>query len=424
MPVTEQREKKKARSGTFVDNLKLPVHRWFRYSAGFSAEWVASVIREENAKKVLDPFAGSGTSLLSADAENIVSVGVESHSFVHRIAEAKISWDFDKEIFNDISKRFCEKANSIEESELEDRSTDKLLGKMYSIEVLKSLERMRVAYTELFEKREDSKEARLVWLGITSILRSCSHAGTAQWQYVLPNKKKNGVKDPFEAFNQYCDRVLEDAFIVALEGWKKKSSLILHDARNPFSFDGDFDLLVTSPPYPNNYDYADATRLEMTFWKVVEGWKDLQPIVRKNLLRSCSQHTAAERLHLNDLLSMMEIQPIFKELKEVCEKLAEVRLTRGGRKTYHTMVAAYFFDLAKILNNLRPLMSKGSLMCFVIGDSAPYGVHVPAEKWLGELALAAGFNEYNFEKLRDRNVKWDNRVHKVKLHEGNLWIKG
>ena len=25
------------RSGTFVDNMKLPIHRWFRYSAGFSA---------------------------------------------------------------------------------------------------------------------------------------------------------------------------------------------------------------------------------------------------------------------------------------------------------------------------------------------------------------------------------------------------
>ncbi|NET73595.1 MAG: DNA modification methylase, partial [Sphaerospermopsis sp. SIO1G2] len=26
-------------SGTFADNMKLPIHRWFRYSAGFSAAW-------------------------------------------------------------------------------------------------------------------------------------------------------------------------------------------------------------------------------------------------------------------------------------------------------------------------------------------------------------------------------------------------
>ncbi|RFQ07677.1 DNA modification methylase, partial [Pseudomonas sp. ATCC 13867] len=39
-PTSEQSHVKKntrsARSGTFTDNMKLPVHRWFRYSAGFS----------------------------------------------------------------------------------------------------------------------------------------------------------------------------------------------------------------------------------------------------------------------------------------------------------------------------------------------------------------------------------------------------
>ena len=53
------------------------------------------------------------------------------------------------------------------------------------------------------------------------------------------------------------------------------------------------DLVVTSPPYPNNYDYADATRLEMTFWGEIEGWGDLHDKVRRHIIRSCSQHSAA-----------------------------------------------------------------------------------------------------------------------------------
>jgi len=32
------------RSGAFGDNMSLPVHRWYRYSAGFSADWVSSLI--------------------------------------------------------------------------------------------------------------------------------------------------------------------------------------------------------------------------------------------------------------------------------------------------------------------------------------------------------------------------------------------
>ena len=61
-------------------------------------------------------------------------------------------------------------------------------------------------------------------------------------------------------------------------------------------------------------------------------------------------------------------------------------------------------------------------MCFVIGDSAPYGIYIPVDKWLGELAISAGFREYHFEKLRDRNIKWKNRKHRVPLKEGRLWI--
>ena len=49
-----------ATSSTFVDNMRLPVHRWIRYSAGFSAEWAQSVIREagqQSTVRVFDPFA-------------------------------------------------------------------------------------------------------------------------------------------------------------------------------------------------------------------------------------------------------------------------------------------------------------------------------------------------------------------------------
>lgn len=417
-------EKKQARTGTFVDNMSLPVHRWFRYSAGFSADWVVSLIKSQNANRVIDPFVGSGTTLLAADAAGVESLGFESHTFVKRIAESKLSWNFDRSRFADLAKQLVQMAVELESDDIQDRTSDRLLGKMYSKDSLSTLERLRLAFTRLHPAPKGNEE-RILWLGITSILRPCSHAGTAQWQYVLPKKSKNGAKEPIAAFEAFCDRVLEDSFFVELDGWTKRSSILLQDARCDFPDQlGFFDLLVTSPPYPNNYDYADATRLEMTFWKEVTGWGDLQSVVRKDLMRSCSQHSAAEKLNLEDLLLDNLLAPIRKELRPVCERLAEVRLTRGGRKTYHTMIAAYFLDLANVLKRVRKVMAQGSNMCFVIGDSAPYGVHVPAERWIGELAMAVGFTDYAFEKLRERNVKWDNRVHKVPLHEGNLWIQG
>ncbi|MEM6753716.1 MAG: DNA methylase, partial [Cyanobacteria bacterium P01_C01_bin.38] len=55
------------KTGTFSDNMKLPVHRWFRYSAGFSANWTEEVIKELQPNNVLDPFLGSGTVCIVAD---------------------------------------------------------------------------------------------------------------------------------------------------------------------------------------------------------------------------------------------------------------------------------------------------------------------------------------------------------------------
>jgi hypothetical protein len=88
------------------------------------------------------------------------------------------------------------------------------------------------------------------------------------------------------------------------------------------------------------------------------------------------------------------------------------------------MAAAYFKDLGHVFRALRPLCREGSDLCFVIGDSAPYGVYLNVDDWLGKLAVAAGFKSYRFEKIRDRNVKWENRKHKVPLKEGRLWIRG
>ena len=55
---------------------------------------------------------------------------------------------------------------------------------------------------------------------------------------------------------------------------------------------GGADLILTSPPYANNFDYADATRLEQSFLGEIGGWGgDLKPL-RKKLMKSATQHMA------------------------------------------------------------------------------------------------------------------------------------
>lgn len=417
--------KKESRSGTFIDNMKLPVHRWFKYSAGFSAEWVERIIENENKNNsssltILDPFAGSGTTLLAAEHVGVKSYGMESHPFVARIANIKLLW---KEIE---SKELIEEAKLlIERAEKKGgyslANNSELLAKCYSKEYLTKLFLLK---NELLKRDSASPVDQMMWLAITAILRASSHVGTAQWQYVLPNKRKAKILDPFDALRAKIEQIAMDIDYAKKE-FSSSAKIIQVDARYDSGMDkNSIDLVVTSPPYPNNYDYADATRLEMTFWGEIEGWGDLHDKVRRHIIRSCSQHSAADRIDLVKYLDSDLLRPISKEISEACNELARIRLTKGGRKTYHTMIAAYFLDLAMVFQQLRLLCKNGSRLCFVVGDSAPYGVHIPAEKWLGELAVHSGFKYYRFEKIRDRNVKWKNRKHDVPLHEGHLWIEG
>ncbi|WP_312671442.1 hypothetical protein [Pseudescherichia sp.] len=420
--------KKTARSGTFTDNMKLPVHRWFRYSAGFSAEWVVAEIEKfqnETGDKavILEPFAGSGTTNIAADSLGVKSYGFEGHPFVSRIAQAKQHWNASTAEFRQAGNEVLELATSLKiKSESSRFSEDTLLGKCYSLEIFNKLEQLKKAYEMLAEEHNPIWE--LVRLNITSILRACSHVGTAQWQYVLPNKSKSKVLDPFEAFSGKMELMIADMEYATSSDWINSSHIAHHDVRRSFVVPQKCNLIITSPPYPNNYDYADATRLEMMFWGEINGWGDLKHVVRPSLMRSCSQHSASDKVVLEEVLEDPLLLPIKEEITIVTKQLDEIRHTKGGKKTYHTMVAAYFLDLAQIWSNLRSNMSDDCKICFVIGDSAPYGIHVPAEKWLGELALSVGFKSFAFEKLRDRNVKWKNRTHTVPLHEGRLLIKG
>jgi hypothetical protein len=409
-------------STTFVDNMRLPVHRWFRFSAGFSATWAESVITESFAKgpcRVFDPFAGSGTTLLAAENAGVQGLGVEAQPFLYRVAHAKLLRRTDPSEYVNLVRRIRIHADS------RTASLDhypELVRKCYTPDALKKLDVLRQALEGVKNK---SPTWELAWLTLAATLRPSSYVGTAQWQYILPNKRKKRAADPFEAFESISRTVARDL------RWSRETikgpaaHVFQDDARSCSEVPPEFaTLVITSPPYPNNFDYADATRLEMCFFGEINGWSDLQTKVRSRLVRSCSQHVPEKAVDLDSVLNGQELETITNELADVCSRLAKIRLTKGGKKTYHLMVACYFSDLARVWRALRRVCASPSQACFVIGDSAPYGVYVPVMDWMGRIALSAGFESYEFQKTRDRNVKWKNRKHRVPLCEGRLWVCG
>lgn len=413
---------KVSRSGTFVDNMSSPIHRWFRYSAGFAAQWVEHVLAEWGIKAgdvVLDPFAGSGTVPVVCDTLGIESVGVEANPIVARICRAKLLWTTPVDRVAKFADRVLKGARDRKPKTFD---SPPLIQRTFDEDTLAVLCSLKDSWSSL---NDNSAESELVWLALTAILRSTSKAGTAQWQYILPNKTKKKVLPPLFAFQQELGVMKSDMRWMQCRADKSKAQITAGDARNLSDFiDRKVNAVVTSPPYANNYDYADALRFEMTFWGYVNGWGDIHEAVRKRLIVSSSQHSSRERLRADDLLANEAVTPIRDELATVVQRLSIARESHGGKKHYHTMVAAYCRDISLVLRQLRKVCKAGSRMCWVIGDSAPYGIYCPIDKWIAELAIAAGFKRCHFDKLRDRNIKWKNRKHRVPLKEGLLWIEG
>ncbi len=135
-------------TSTLAGNVSLPVHRWFRYSAGFSAVWAHALMEKEKAKvrkTVLDPFSGSGTTVLEAEQCGMEAMGVEAHPLVAHVGRAKPLWRHDAEAFKEFAHRILDRAMR---RKPEGKAPPPLLAKCFPPDVLAKLYSLRAAWQE------------------------------------------------------------------------------------------------------------------------------------------------------------------------------------------------------------------------------------------------------------------------------------
>ena len=422
-------ETAKQRYGSFQDSLKAPIHRWFTYPAGYSYKLVEAKIKENGLTSydiVADPFLGTGTTSLAAKLMGFNSVGIEAHPFVFWVAETKLNYDLDLERFAKDIESVIGNTKSAEVPDLEDEWPE-LIYKCFSIENLKSLYFLREAIFEL-----DSAPAiiDLLKLALTSTLRTATTAG-AGWPYIAPSKyaKRLVKRDAIEEFRKQCETFVSDIRQVQFQGIpESEHRLIKGDARE---FDrhcdaNSIDLIITSPPYLNNYDYADRTRLETYFWGIYDNWGDITRQVRDKLITAATtQIRLSEMSEVCQCPNIWRVNPeLHSELQEIIWRLAIARKSKAGKKTYDLMVAGYFEDMLKVIAGAYTVLKPGRQFVLVLGDSAPYGVHVRTDEIIGELSKAVGFSDYSIEVIRPRGDKWAHNTqrHKVPLRESILTV--
>jgi DNA modification methylase len=384
---------------------------------------------------VYDPFAGTGTTNVTSKQMGVNSFGVEAHPFVHSVATTKIFWEYDlatlrREIDDLVNSLQCKVDALGDENFLLEALFPELVLKCYSREKLSHLYLCREAILSL----PSTPFRSFAKLALTNVLRSAADVATG-WPYIAPGKTKNASKGNTkrnvvkvlrdQLYQMYGD--IQDVIKKSIPN--AKTTIIAGDSREfQQSIESEsVDLSFTSPPYLNNFDYADRTRLELYFWGEAATWGEITQKVRTRLIMSATTQIERSAYDHEELLTQdfIDTAPaVVAELKPKIAELSSRRLTKGGKKSYDILVAGYFNDMLRVIRETFRVLKTGGAFLLILGDSAPYGVHIPTDVYLGEIGKTLGFLRYEIEDLRTRGGKWkDNpQRHDVPLKESILTL--
>lgn len=420
--------------GTFRDSLRAPVHSWFTYPAGFSYRAVRHSLRalglSPNDGLIYDPFMGSGTTNLVAKVDGYDSAGVEAHPFVFDITATKMHWDVDEsEIHRFLSTQLPGIHAPDAEDALRAANASHFPALIQSCFLPAPLYELRLLRDTISAANGLSMEGRrFLRTALICTLRDVSTAATG-WPYIAPKKSRITARStrPIATYQQRVHRMLADLAQMrgAAAGRESNHRLVLGSGADSGLESCSVSHIFTSPPYLNNFDYADRTRLEMYFMGDAATWGDITRTVRTKLMTSATTQIGRSdpRYELSEDIRACD-PAVYEALREARDELAERRLQKGGKKSYDLLVAGYFNDILPILRDNVRVLKKGGGARYILGDSAPYGVHVPTDEFIGRLALGLGCRSYEIEILRSRGGKWamNPQRHSVALRESIVTV--
>ena len=227
------------------------------------------------------------------------------------------------------------------------------------------------------------------------------------WPYQLPGKPRQAkFADVAKRFLARVTWMAAD--LSALTGDEPDAVVRLGDSRAPESWPeaGSAQASIASPPYLNNFDYADATRLEAYFWGEVRTWKELTTIIRGEMLTATTQQSSM--LEKAAALETLTAYPtIYSTVDSLARSLKAERGRRpSGAKAYDQVTPAYFLAMSDILSNLSTFLENGATAVWQIGDSAPYGIYIDTPRIIGEIAAVHGFEVRSDTVIRVRGNRW------------------
>ncbi len=397
----EALQKKKLPTNTTANHH--PVHRWFNFIAGFSPEFVNQCIREAKLDAddvIIDPFAGLSTTLVQASFENIQSVGFEAHTFFYDISLAKILPPTQKRQIDEIEDFIQSNVKSYTEDFTDIWTPD---AETFLKKLIPASDLSLLASAMLLESHIETSKRSLYRLILSRVLELTAQSQT-DGIYKAPTTEKCSV--PYQiALQKVCNEVREDIPLIN-DMFRQKATLypLSSEKMSPLTNES-CSLCVTSPPYLNNFDYAEMTRMELYYWRYAGSWREITERVRRRLIVNTT--TAPTDLkRAQDRFSATLSDAMRSQLQPVISDLKEQRRIRDGKKDYYLLVYPYFSQMQSIIREVFRVLKPGSSFHLVVADAALYGVHIPTEQLLATLMRETGFGIQEIERLRDRGDRW------------------
>lgn len=360
-------------------NKNKPLHRWVHYKEGFSDELIDFYIDKWNMKEgdtLIDPFTGSGTTLLQAQKHNIKSVGFEVNPFSHLMIEMKtVKWSEEdiKQIEFHVSKlKNIEIKKNLKKPSLP--RIDDIFEEPYLSELL--------TYREYIFNIEDEKIHKLFLLAFLSILEYNSNARKfCSGLRYIQRKNKNVKKDFFEKL----EMMLED---IRKKEYHYDSNIILGSSlnHNDKLEENSIEGLITSPPYANTFDYTNVYKIELWFGNFVNTPDDIKSL-RKKMIRSHVSNKPMEDSEMDT-----STLPIKDDLMDIINNIKKEKLWSNH---IPRMVWAYFEDMYILLKNMHKLLVTNGKGAIVVANSVYNGYIVPTDLFIAELAEYIGFEVNN-----------------------------
>ncbi len=348
-----------------------PIHRWCVFPHSFTDELVSSLIDEwelNSKDKILDPFAGAGTTVLTAKVKGIPATGYDLSPFAVLAAQTKITnYNLEKlrKAWNTLSKSIDPNRWNGAMREYPRLVRDALPGKL-----LGAFDAIDNQIGILDCSKAERRFFRLALLRTLPIYsRAVPTGGWLSW--IGHGKRRDSLKASFE---RQVDRMLRDVEKEKLER-KADWDVSLADARRLPDHKKNYSAVITSPPYPNRHDYTRVFGVELMF-----GFLDWEE-TRQLRYQSFESHPES---HPNRPLSPSYSPPskLNKILSSIQPKDEDQRITK--------LLSGYFLDLYLTLREVKRVCRIDAHIAFVLGNAQYFGVSVLVDELTAEIGECLG----------------------------------